>query len=181
MIIRDLEDADVAAVTAIYGRAVLEGLGTFARVPPAAEEMARRVAGVRAHALPYLVADSGGEVLAYAYASLFRPRWGYRFTVEDSVYVAPTAQGRGLGRALLAELIGRCEAMGFRQMLAVIGDSGNAASIGLHRALGFADAGLARSVGHKQGRWVDIVIMQRPLGHGDDAPPDGPGLKLPED
>jgi phosphinothricin acetyltransferase len=181
MIIRDLEDADLAAVTAIYGRAVLEGLGSFARVPPAAEEMARRAAGVRAHALPWLVAEEGGEVLAYAYASLFRPRWGYRFTVEDSVYVAPAAQGRGLGRGLLAELIGRCEAMGFRQMLAVIGDSGNAASIGLHRALGFADAGVARSVGHKQDRWVDIVILQRALGHGDETAPDGPGLKLPED
>jgi L-amino acid N-acyltransferase YncA len=181
MIIRELEDRDLAGVTAIYGQAVGEGLGTFARVPPAVEEMARRAASIRAHGLPWLVVEEDGEVLAYAYASPFRPRWGYRFTVEDSVYVAPAAQGRGLARALLGELIGRCEAMGFRQMLAVIGDSGNLASIGLHRSLGFEDAGAARSVGRKHDRWVDIVIMQRALGKGDGAAPDRPGLALPED
>jgi len=181
MNIRDLRDADLAAVREIYAGSVRDSLGTFARVPPGLAEMARRAQSVRAHDLPWLVAEEDGEVHAYAYASPFRPRWGYRFTVEDSVYVAPAAQGRGLGRALLSELIGRCEAKGLRQMLAVIGDSGNTASIGLHRALGFEDVGLGRSVGHKQDRWVDIVIMQRALGRGDRTAPDAPGLALPED
>lgn len=128
--------------------------------------------------LPYLVAEQDGRVLGYSYAGPFRPRPGYRFTVEDSVYVAPEAVGRGVGRAVLASVIQACEAFGVRQVVAVIGDSGNAASIGLHRALGFADAGVGRSLGFKHGRWVDIVWMQKSLNGGDQTAPDTVGVRL---
>jgi len=180
MIIREIEEGDLAAVTAIYGHHVLTGFGSFEQTAPTVEDMTRRVAAVRALGLPWRVAEVGDEVLGYAYASAFRPRPGYRFTVEDSVYVAPHAAGRGAGRALLTSVIDTCEAMGLRQMLAVIGDSGNAASIGLHRSLGFEQTGLARSVGFKHGRWVDIVSMQRALGAGDGTQPVGAGLRLGE-
>ena len=130
--------------------------------------------------LPYLVAVTGGAVAGLSYAKPFRPRAAYRYTVEDSVYIAPDAQGIGVGRALLAELIARCEALGLRQMTAVIGDSGNAGSIGLHRAMGFEHSGAFRSVGHKHGRWVDIVFMQRPLNGGDSTQPSGGGQILRE-
>jgi phosphinothricin acetyltransferase len=117
-------------------------------------------------------------VVGYAYAGAFRPRPGYRFTVEDSVYVAPGRVGQGIGRAVLSEVLNRCEAMGLRQVVAVIGDSGNAASIGLHRALGFEDAGVGKSFGYKLGRWVDIVWMQKALNGGDATPPEGEGLPM---
>lgn len=167
MTVRDAADADLAAVQAIYAHFVLHGLASFEEVPPSTAEIARRREAVRALGLPYLVAEAEGRVLGFAYAGPYRPRPAYRYTVEDSVYVAPDAGGRGAGRALLATLIRRCEAAGFRQMVAVIGDSGNAASIGLHRALGFETAGVLRSVGFKFGRWVDSVLMQRRLGPGD--------------
>ena len=170
--------ADLEAVAAIYGRHVLDGLGTFEEVPPSLEEIARRHAAVRAKGLPWLVAELDGAVKGYAYAGPFRPRAAYRYTVEDSVYVAPDALGRGLGRALLQAVIAECEAMGLRQMVAVIGDSGNAASIGVHRACGFELKTVAPSVGWKFGRWVDIVWMQRPLNAGSASPPDAPGLDL---
>ena len=177
MIIRDLQPADMGAVAAIYGHHVLTGFGSFEEAPPSPETLAERAASVHALGLPYLVADDDG-VIGFAYASSFRPRPGYRFSAEDSVYVAQHAAGRGVGRALLQAIIDRCAAMGLRQLMAIIGDSGNSASIGLHRALGFSQIGLARSAGFKHGRWVDIVWMQRPLNDGDDSPPTGHGLPL---
>jgi phosphinothricin acetyltransferase len=132
--------------------------------------MARRREDVLAKGLPWLVAEQDTRVLGYAYANHFRPRPAYRFSVEDSLYLHPDAQGRGVGRVLLAELLGRCQAAGARQMLAVIGDSANAASVGVHQALGFERCGLLQSVGWKFGRWLDVVLMQRPLGAGSATP-----------
>lgn len=164
MRVRAARIEDAPAIAAIYAHHVLHGLGTFEEVPPGAEEMAARMAAIAADGLPWLVVeDSDGAVLAYAYASQFRPRAAYRFAVEDSVYVAPEALGRGCGRLALAELIAACERLGKRRMAAVIGDSGNAASIGLHRALGFEPAGVLHAMGFKHGRWVDVVLMERTL------------------
>ncbi|MEO8812830.1 MAG: N-acetyltransferase family protein [Caulobacteraceae bacterium] len=163
MIVRPAGEADIAAVTAIYGHHVLHGLGTFEEVPPEAPEMAARIAGVTACGLPYLVAEGDGGIVGFACATPFRPRPAYRHTVEDSVYVAPGAARTGVGRALLARVIAACEARGLRQMIAVIGDSANVASIGLHAALGFDRVGLLTAVGFKHGRWVDTVWMQRNL------------------
>lgn len=178
MIVREARAGDAAALAAIYGHHVLNGLGTFEEVPPGADEMERRLAAVKEKGLPWLLAEEDGEVVGYAYAGPFRLRAAYRYTVEDSVYVAPHAAGRGLGRALLREVIARCESLGLRQMVAVIGDSDNAASIALHAALGFAIKAVAPAVGYKFGRWVDVVWMQRPLGAGAGAPPDRAGLDL---
>jgi phosphinothricin acetyltransferase len=166
-------------VAAIYGHHVLNGLGTFEEVPPSDAEIAGRIAAVQALGLPYLVAeDEAGRVLGFAYAAAFRPRAAYRYTAEKSVYVHPELVGRGVGKALVAELIRICEAMGLRQLVAVIGDSGNAASRGLHRSLGFTEIGVGRGFGHKHGRWVDIIQMQRALGPGADAEPSARGLDL---
>ena len=178
MVIREIEDRDIEAVATIYGHHVRTGFGSFEETPPTLAAMAGRVAAVRRLDLPWLVAEADGEVVGYAYASAFRPRPGYRYTAEDSVYVAPGATGRGIGRALLSAVIARCESMSLRRLLAVIGDSGNEASIGLHRALGFELVGIARGIGFKHGRWVDIVWMQRPLNEGDQAPPTAAGLPL---
>ena len=164
MIIRSANAADVTDITTIYGHHVLHGLGTFEEIPPDGEDMAERIARVSAAGLPWLVASDHTGVLGYAYAGPFRARAAYRFTVEDSVYVAPQSMGRGLGRDLLAAVITACETAGMRQMLAVIGDSANAASIGLHASLGFTHTGVATAVGFKHDRWVDIVFMQRALG-----------------
>ena len=161
---RAARDADVPEIAAIYGHYVRTALATFETDPPDAAEMARRLQHVRERGLPCLVAELEGCVAGYAYAAPYRPRPAYRFTVENSVYVHPDYQRKGLGRLLLTELIAVCEAAGCRQMVAVIGDSGNAASIGLHEALGFRRVGVLRSVGFKFGRWVDTVLMQRPLG-----------------
>ena len=178
MIVRPATPADAAAIAAIYGHACQHGFGTFEEVPPSPEEIAQRMAGVVARGLPYLVAEDAGRVLGFAYAAPFRPRAAYRFTVEDSVYIAPDAHRRGVGRAVLGEVLSACERAGLRQVVAVIGDSANAGSIGLHRALGFEHAGVGRSFGFKHGRWVDIVWMQKALNGGDAAPPDAPGLQL---
>jgi L-amino acid N-acyltransferase YncA len=178
MIIRAAGEADAEALAAIYGHHVLHGFGTFETLPPSAAEMDARRRAVQGHGLPYLVAEQAGRVLGYAYASAFRPRPGYRFTAEDSVYVAPDAIGQGVGRAVLAPVIAACEAFGLRQLVAVIGDSGNAASIGLHSSLGFEHSGVGRSFGHKHGRWVDIVWMQKALNGGDTNAPDRPGIAL---
>jgi L-amino acid N-acyltransferase YncA len=164
MRVRAARPGDAEAVAAIYAHHVLHGLGTFEEVPPSVEEMAGRMAAIAADGLPWLVVeDADGALAAYAYASQFRPRAAYRFAVEDSVYVAPQALGRGVGRLALAELIAACERLGKRRMAAVIGDSGNAASIGLHRALGFEPAGVLHEMGFKHGRWVDVVLMERAL------------------
>lgn len=178
VLIRASTDADLPAITAIYAWNVLNGLGTFEEIPPDQAEMGRRRATFLDRGLPYLVAELDGEVLGYCYAGPFRLRAAYRFTVEDSVYVSPNAVGKGVGKALLSTLIASCEALGLRQMCAVIGDSGNAASIGLHAALGFEKMGVFPSMGHKFGRWVDLVWMQRSLNGGGDTPPDAPGMQL---
>lgn len=178
MIIRAAETADADALAAIYGHHVLHGFGTFEETPPAPAEMERRRRGVADLGLPYVVAEDGGAVLGFAYAAPFRARQAYRYTLEDSVYVAPDVIGRGVGRAVLSAVIGACEALGVRQLVAVVGDSGNAASIGLHRALGFEPAGVGRSLGFKHGRWVDIVWLQKALNGGDEQAPDGVGVNL---
>jgi len=177
MIVRAATASDVPALAAIYGHHATHGLGTFEEIGPSNTDMAARLAAVQIQGLPYLVAEIGGAV-GFAYAAPFRMRSAYRFTVEDSVYIAPDAIGQGVGRALLAELIAGCEALGLRQITAVIGDSGNAASIGLHKAMGFTHSGSFTGVGFKHGRWVDIVFMQKTLNGGNDTPPKGPGLNL---
>lgn len=169
--VRDAQPSDMAAVQAIYAHHVLHGIATFEEIPPSVEEMQSRRAAVLAAGLPYLVAEIGGQVLGYAYGTAYRPRPAYRHTVEDSVYVAEGQGGRGIGAALLTALIARCEAGRWRQMVAVIGNSGNAGSIALHRRLGFREVGTLTSVGFKLGRWVDTVLMQRALGPGDGMPP----------
>lgn len=175
MLIRPSRADDLPALTAIYAHHVLHGTGTFELDAPDEAEMGRRHADITGKGLPWLVAEDGGQVLGYAYANHFRPRRAYRFCLEDSIYLAPQAQGRGLGKLLLAELIARCEALGARQMLAVIGDAANAASIGVHQALGFEHTGVLKSAGWKFDRWLDVVLMQRALGTGAaDAPVDRP-------
>ncbi|HLL17992.1 MAG TPA: GNAT family N-acetyltransferase [Rubrivivax sp.] len=166
LLIRPSTADDIPAFTGIYAHAVHNSTGTFELDAPDATEMSRRRDDVLAKGLPWLTAESGGEVLGYAYAGLFRPRRAYRFTLEDSIYIAPEARGRGLGRLLLAELVARCEAVGARQMLAVIGDSANQASVAVHLAQGFEPVGTFKNVGHKFGRWLDAVLMQRALGAG---------------
>lgn len=178
MIIRAAGESDVVAVAGIYGHHALHGLGTFEEEAPSTAEMAARIAQVTELGLPYLAADDGGVIVGFAYAAPFRPRAAYRYTVEDSVYVAQGFAGRGVGKALVQRLIEICQGQGLRQMMAVIGDSGNTASIGLHRALGFAPAGVCHAVGFKHGRWVDTVWMQRPLNDGDATAPSAPGLRL---
>ena len=170
LILRPSTPSDLPAITAIYAEAVLHGTGTFELEPPDETEMARRRDDVLCKGLPWLVAERGDQVLGYAYANTFRPRKAYRFCLEDSIYLHPDARGQGLGRLLLTELIGRCEAAGARQMLAVIGDATNAGSIGVHAALGFEHTGVLKASGWKFGRWLDVVLMQRALGVGDTLP-----------
>jgi L-amino acid N-acyltransferase YncA len=173
LLIRDSVPEHVAEIAAIYGDAVLHGNASFEFEPPGAAEVGRRRDALLAAGFPYLVAeDAAGRVVGYSHAGTYRPRPGYRFTVENSVYVAPDRQGQGIGRALLAPLIARCEQAGFRLMVAVIGDSANHASIRLHEACGFRHAGLLPAIDWKHGRWLDSVLMVRPLGQGADEPPD---------
>jgi phosphinothricin acetyltransferase len=176
--IRDASDLDLDDITALYGREVLNGTATFELEPPTRAEMARRFAAVKRHDLPWLVAELDGAFAGYAYASPFRPRPAYRYGVEGSIYVEATARGRGVGRALLEGLVERIRAMGLRHVIGAISDSdSSAASIGLHRALGFRDAGVYRQVGWKFDRWLDVTLMQLDLAPGG-APPTGPGLDL---
>ena len=166
-IIRPAGAADIPAITAIYERAVLHGTASFEIEPPNADEMARRQAALLAGGHPYLVAEEAGAVLAYAYAGPYRPRPAYRWTVEDSVYVAPDRQGSGIGRALLAALIAASAERGFRQMVAVIGDpESSTGSVRLHAALGFRRVGAVEAAGFKHGRWRAVLLMQRALGEG---------------
>jgi phosphinothricin acetyltransferase len=171
LVVRDAADADMPAIQAIYAHHVLHGVASFEEVPPSVQEMAERRASVLKAGLPYLAAELDDTLVGYAYATAYRPRPAYRFTLEDSVYVAQGLDGRGIGRALLRALIERCERGPWRQMLAVIGNSGNAGSIALHRRLGFQPIGTLRSVGFKHDRWVDTVLMQRALGDGDGSAP----------
>lgn len=171
MLVRPAAPADIPAIQAIYAHHVLHGLASFEEEPPSQDEMRRRFDDVTAQGLPYLAAEEGGEVVGYGYCTLYRTRSAYRYALEDSVYVKEGLHRRGIGRAILAELIQRCERLGYRQLVAVIGDSGQLPSIALHARLGFLRAGTLRSVGFKFSRWVDTVIMQRPLGRGDATPP----------
>ncbi|MET0338926.1 MAG: N-acetyltransferase family protein [Caulobacter sp.] len=178
MNIRPATAADAPAIAEIYADACLNGFGTFEEVPPSADEIVTRMTGVQSRGLPYLVAEEDGEILGYAYAGPFRLRAAYRYTVEDSVYISPKAKGRGVGRAVLGAVLDACAAMGLRQVMAIIGDTDNAGSIGLHKAMGFEPVGTFRDVGFKQERWVDIVLMQKSLNGGSDTPPDAEGLSL---
>jgi L-amino acid N-acyltransferase YncA len=178
MLIRGAEARDADALAALYGHHVLHGVGTFEEVPPSVKEMAGRIAAVQALGLPYVVAEVEGAVQAFAYASPFRLRAAYRYTVEDSVYVAADRRGGGLGQAVLRAVIDACERLDLRQMVALIGGADNAASIGLHRACGFVPAGALNAVGFKAGAWADVVIMQRPLAAGAGGGPATPGLGL---
>ncbi|KNZ33019.1 MAG: GCN5 family acetyltransferase [Methylibium sp. NZG] len=171
LLIRPSTPADLPAITAIYRWNVTHGTGTFELDVPDAAEMARRRDEVLGKGLPWLVAERNAQVLGYAYANHFRPRRAYRFCLEDSIYLAEEARGQGLGKLLLAELLARCEAAGARQMLAVIGDSANAGSIGVHRALGFEHVGVMKAAGWKFDAWRDVVIMQKSLGLGSSSAP----------
>jgi L-amino acid N-acyltransferase YncA len=161
--LRPLSEADLAAVTAIYAHYVTGSVATFDETPPGVDAWRAKAGGIAAAGLPFLVAEDDGEVLGFAYASAYRPKPAYRHTVEDTIYLAPGATGRGLGRRLLAELIDRAAAAGARQMIAVIADGGDPASAKLHAAFGFAEAGRLRAVGLKHGRWLDTVLYQLEL------------------
>ena len=176
-VIRETQDADLPAITAVYADEVLHGTATFELDPPDVAEMASRVAAVRALDLPWLSAEVDGVVVGYAYLAPFRLRPAYRYCVELSVYLAPEARGRGVGRALMEALIARARAMGLRQLIGVIGDSGNAGSIALHKTTGFREAGVWRETGWKFDRWIDVVLMQLDLSPGG-HPPEGDGLRL---
>ena len=171
MQVRPATPDDIPAIQAIYAHHVAHGLASFEEEAPSAQELRRRYEDVRRQSFPYLVAELGGEVVGYGYCALYRSRSAYRYALEDSVYVRHDMAGRGIGKAILTELIQRCEALGYRQLIAVIGDSSHAASIALHASLGFLRVGTLRSVGYKLGRWVDSVLMQRPLGPGDGTKP----------
>ena len=170
-LIRPSLDTDVPAITAIYAHHVQHGSGSFEVTAPLEQEMSKRRQSVLDNGLPYLIAEINGQPMGFAYANVFRPRPAYRFTVENSVYVHHQAGRMGMARALMAELMVRCAQAGARQMIAVIGDSGNMGSIGLHHALGFQHVGLMRSTGWKHQRWLDTVLMQRALGLGDATAP----------
>ena len=171
MQIRQATDSDMAACQAIYAHHVLTGTGTFEEQPPSVEDIAERFAAVGRAGWAWLVAEDESGVLGYAYYRRYHPRSAYRFTAEDAIYVRDDVRGQGVGKALVAALLPHAEQRGFRQMLAVIGDAENIGSIGVHTSLGFVRIGMPRSVGFKQGRWLDVVLMQRMLGAGDTTPP----------
>ena len=170
--LRSSTDADLPAITAIYAHHVLHGTGTFETTPPTETEMAGRRADVLARGLPYLVAENDGRVVGFAYCQWFKPRPAYRFSAEDSIYLDPDAAGQRIGNRLLLELAKQAEAAGIRKLIAVIGDSDNVRSIGVHRAVGFRHVGTIESCGWKFVRWLDIVLMEKSLGHGNRTPPD---------
>jgi L-amino acid N-acyltransferase YncA len=169
--LRPSTDADVPAITAIYAHHVLHGTGTFETTPPTEQDMALRRLDVLARGLPYLVAEQQGRILGFAYCQWFKPRPAYRYSAEDSIYLHPDAAGQGIGKQLLTALVHQAEAAGIRKLIAVIGDSANAGSIGVHRALGFSRVGVIQSCGWKFGQWLDIVLMEKAIGPGDSTPP----------
>lgn len=171
MEVRAAAQGDLAAIQGIYAHHVLRGLATFEEVPPDIEEMRLRHQDVTSRGLPYLVAVERGEILGYGYCAPYRARSAYRYALEDSIYIKDGHLGKGIGTIILGDLLRICEGLGYRQVIAVIGDSANAGSIALHARLGFLRVGTLRSSGYKFGRWVDTVLMQRPLGPGDGAPP----------
>ena len=168
--IRPSRDEDIAAITAIYAHHVLNGTGTFEVDPPSVADMTSRRADVLAKGLPFIVAEEAGQVIGYAYCTWFKPRPAYRFSAEDSIYLAPGVHGKGIGRALLAELAVQAERVGIRKLIAVIGDSSNAGSVGVHRSLGFEHVGILKSCGWKFDQWLDVVLMEKALGPGDSTP-----------
>jgi phosphinothricin acetyltransferase len=170
-ILRPSQEPDLPAITAIYGHHVLHGSGTFETEPPTLADMRARRAEVLARHLPFLVAEEGGHIVGFAYCNWFKPRPAYRFSAENSIYLAPDAHRRGLGRALLAELAAQAQAAGVRKLIAVIGDSANAGSIGVHRSVGFEQVGVLKSCGWKFERWLDVVLMEKTLGAGNSRPP----------
>jgi phosphinothricin acetyltransferase len=172
--LRSSTDLDLPAITAIYAHHVTHGTGTFETTPPTESDMAARRQDVLAKGLPFLVAEQDGRVLGYAYCQWFKPRPAYRFSAEDSIYLDPKAAGQRIGNKLLMELAKQAEAAGIRKLIAVIGDSGNAASIGVHRAIGFRHVGTIESCGWKFGRWLDIVLMEKSLGEGSRTPAEAP-------
>jgi L-amino acid N-acyltransferase YncA len=174
IVIRPSSESDLDAITAIYAHAVTHGTASFELDAPDLAEMTRRRAAILESGYPYLVAEKDGAILGYAYAGAYRTRPAYRSAVEDSIYVAPSAQGQGVGRLLLTALIEECEAQDFRLMVAVIGDEESKGSIGLHRSLGFEPVGVLKGIGYKHGRWLATVLMQRPLGRGMAEPPTRP-------
>lgn len=176
--IREAVEGDFPAITAIYAESVANGCGTFELEAPDIAEMKARFAYVTALGLPCLIAESQGTILGYAYAGPFRARQAYRYMVEDSIYLAAEARGKGIGGLLLDSLLVRCEQLGLRQMVAVIGDSENTGSIELHRSRGFADSGIFHAAGWKHDGWRDVIFMQRALGAGGDTAPDQSGLAL---
>lgn len=169
--IRPASDADITAITAIYAHHVLHGTGTFETTPPTADDMSSRRADVLSKGLPYLVIENVDGVQGFAYCNWFKPRPAYRFSAEDSIYLASTASGKGLGRLLLNELMAQAERAGVRKLIAVIGDSDNRGSIGVHRACGFTHVGVLSASGWKFERWLDVVLMERSLGAGCATPP----------
>ena len=171
-IIRPSQPEDLSAITAIYQHHVLNGTGTFEIEPPSQEDMTARRADVLGKGLPYLGIEENGQVLGFAYCNWFKPRPAYRFSAEDSIYLAPNASGKGWGRLLLAELCRAAEVAGIRKLIAVIGDSANEGSIGVHKSLGFQSVGVVKSCGWKFNRWLDIVMMEKALGHGDNRSPE---------
>jgi len=172
--VRPSTETDIPAIAAIYAHAVLHGTASFELDPPAEAEIARRRAAILEGGYPYLVAERDGEIFGYAYVGAYRTRPAYRSTVEDSIYVAPSAQGQGIGRMLLSALIEECVARDFRLMVAVIGDEESKGSIALHRSLGFEPVGILKGIGYKHGRWLSTVLMQRTLGRGVTEPPTRP-------
>ena len=170
--IRPSQPQDVPDIAAIYAHHVLVGTGTFEIEPPSPSDMADRRADVLTKGLPYLVAVDGNQVLGFAYCNWFKPRPAYRFSAEDSIYLAPAAQGQGLGRVLLTELASQAERVGVRRLIAVIGDSSNVGSVAVHRSVGFRPVGVLKSCGWKFDRWLDVVLMDMPLGPGDRCAPD---------
>ena len=176
LLIRPSRPPDLAAITAIYAQHVLHSTGTFETEPPTLAEMTARRDDVLAKQLPFLVAEEAGEIIGFAYCNWFKARPAYRYSAEDSIYLVPEAQRRGLGRALLTELAARAEAAGVRKLIAVIGDSANAGSIGLHRSVGFESVGVLTSCGWKFNRWLDVVLMEKVLGAGDHCPPPALGV-----
>ncbi len=171
-LIRPCRPPDLAAITDIYAQHVLHGTGTFETAPPTLAEMTDRRDDVLARKLPYLVVETDGKIIGFAYCNWFKARPAYRYSAEDSIYLSPEAQRRGLGRVLLTELAARAEAAGVRKLIAVIGDSANAGSIGLHRSVGFEPVGVLKSFGWKFNRWLDVVLMEKVLGAGDSSPPE---------